>query len=47
MTAAMSQEIVFAIFGVICFLAVLFVKFRVPETHGKSLEQIEREWSNK
>lgn len=41
MTASMPQEIVFAIFGVICILGVLFVKFFVPETKGYTLEQIE------
>ncbi|GAX04218.1 D-xylose proton-symporter [Secundilactobacillus pentosiphilus] len=43
MTAAMSQEAVFAIFGAICVLGVLFTKFFVPETKGKSLEEIEAE----
>ena len=41
MTASMPQEIVFAIFGIICILGVLFVKFFVPETKGYTLEQIE------
>lgn len=41
MTASMSQEMVFAIFGIICILGVLFVKFFVPETKGYTLEQIE------
>lgn len=41
MTASMSQDLVFAIFGVICILGVLFVKFFVPETKGYTLEQIE------
>ncbi|KAA8441894.1 sugar porter family MFS transporter [Weissella paramesenteroides] len=42
MTASMSQEAVFAIFGVICLVAVAFVMFRVPETRGHSLEEIEK-----
>ena len=41
MTAAMSQEIVFAIFGVICLAGVLFVRYCVPETKGRTLEEIE------
>ena len=44
MTASMSQETVFAIFGVICLLAVAFVIFKVPETRGQMLEAIERKW---
>lgn len=47
MTAHMSQEIVFAIFGVICLLGVLFVQFFVPETRGRTLEQIEQEAETK
>ena len=42
MSAAMNQNIVFAIFGIICIIAILFVKFRVPETKGISLEEIEK-----
>lgn len=41
LTATMNQEAVFAIFGVICVLGVLFVTFRVPETRGRTLEDIE------
>lgn len=47
MAAVMAQESVFAIFGVICVAAVLFVRFCVPETKGKSLEEIEKECANK
>ncbi|WEV71114.1 sugar porter family MFS transporter [Lactobacillus sp. ESL0785] len=46
MTASMSQEMVFAIFGVICILGVLFVRFFVPETKGHTLEEIEEEGMN-
>ncbi|MGO1592195.1 MAG: sugar porter family MFS transporter [Ancrocorticia sp.] len=41
MTASMNQDHVFAIFGVICLLGVLFVRFRVPETRGRTLEEIQ------
>ncbi|MCI1700559.1 sugar porter family MFS transporter [Liquorilactobacillus nagelii] len=41
MTASMSQEAVFAIFGIICILGVLFIRFCVPETRGHTLEEIE------
>ncbi|MBC1943669.1 sugar porter family MFS transporter [Listeria booriae] len=42
MTASMPQELVFAIFGIICFLGVLFIRFFVPETRGHTLEEIEQ-----
>lgn len=41
MTASLSQEVVFAIFGIICLIGVCFVTFLVPETKGKTLEEIE------
>lgn len=41
MTASMPQPAVFAIFGVICLLGVLFIRTRVPETRGRTLEEIE------
>lgn len=41
MTASMSQAAVFAIFGIICFLGVAFVRNCVPETRGHTLEEIE------
>lgn len=43
MTANMSQDAVFAIFGIICVFGVLFIRFRVPETRGHTLEEIEAE----
>ncbi|HLR69602.1 MAG TPA: sugar porter family MFS transporter [Virgibacillus sp.] len=42
MTASMAQEAVFAIFGIICLLGVIFIRVRVPETRGFSLEEIEK-----
>ena len=44
MTASMSQETVFAIFGVICLMAVAFIIFKVPETKGRTLEEIEKKY---
>lgn len=41
MTAAFSQAAVFAIFGVVCLVGVLFVTKFVPETRGRILEEIE------
>ena len=41
MTASMPQDAVFAIFGIVCVLGALFVHFFVPETRGRSLEEIE------
>lgn len=35
----------FWLYGVICVLGFLFIKARLPETKGKSLEQIEEEFS--
>ncbi|GAA5421582.1 sugar porter family MFS transporter [Tetragenococcus halophilus] len=47
MTAAFAQETVFVIFGIICLFGALFVKTRVPETRGSSLEEIEAKGLNK
>lgn len=47
MTENMSQEIVFAIFGIICLLGVLFIRTRVPETKGHTLEEIEKQGISK
>ena len=41
MTASMPQQLVFAIFGVICLCGVAFIRTCVPETRGRSLEDIE------
>ncbi len=41
MAEAMPQPAVFAIFGVICLLGVLFIRTQVPETRGRTLEEIE------
>lgn len=47
MTAGMPQEAVFAIFGIICILGVIFVKTCVPETRGHTLEEIEEQGTNR
>ena len=47
MAKAMPQAAVFAIFGVICILGVLFARFRVPETRGHTLEEIEAQGTNR
>jgi sugar porter (SP) family MFS transporter len=41
MTAYFSQQLVFAIFGIICLVGVLFVKICLPESKGRTLEEIE------
>lgn len=42
MTDFLPQELVFAIFGIICLLGALFVLTRVPESRGRTLEEIEK-----
>ncbi|MBF7019976.1 sugar porter family MFS transporter [Staphylococcus sp. 18_1_E_LY] len=42
MTAYFSQQLVFAIFGIICLVGVLFVKICLPESKGRTLEEIEK-----
>ena len=37
----LGQTGTFLIYGVICFFGILFIFFKVPETKGSSLEQIE------
>lgn len=40
---SLGVNYLFAIFGVFCIIAFVFVKIWIPETKGKSLEQIEKE----
>ena len=42
-----SHAFVYAMYGVICLLAALFVWKLVPETKGKTLEQITTIWRDK
>jgi SP family xylose:H+ symportor-like MFS transporter len=39
-----SNGFPFFIYGSLCFVTVFFVWRFVPETKGKSLEEIERQW---
>jgi hypothetical protein len=32
----------FLVFGVLCFVMLLYVTLRIPETKGKSLEELEK-----
>ncbi|MFC1497136.1 sugar porter family MFS transporter [Verrucomicrobiota bacterium] len=43
--AALGPSYTFWIYAVICFLGILYIKKYIPETKGKSLEQIEKELS--
>lgn len=45
MISSITEEGVFWFYGSVCILGVLFVLFKVPETKGRSLEQIERYFS--
>jgi SP family galactose:H+ symporter-like MFS transporter len=39
---AHGQYSIFFVFGSFCIIAIIFLKFFVPETKGVSLEQIEK-----
>ena len=41
MASKMSEYAVFAIFGAICVFGVIFIRLLVPETRGRTLEEIE------
>jgi sugar porter (SP) family MFS transporter len=41
MASAMSEYAVFAIFGAVCVFGVIFIRLWVPETRGRTLEEIE------
>lgn len=41
MAAAMSEYAVFAIFGAVCAFGVIFIRLWIPETRGRTLEEIE------
>ena len=41
MASKMSEYTVFAIFGAVCVFGVIFIRLWVPETRGRTLEEIE------
>ena len=43
MESTLGTNVAFGIFAVLCLAAGLFIKFCIPETKGKSLEDIEKE----
>ena len=47
LTTRLSASGVFWLFGVMCIPYLLITRFLVPETMGKSLEAIEREWTKR
>ena len=47
LTTKLSAAGVFWLFGFMCFPYLLITYFLVPETTGKSLEDIEREWTER
>ncbi len=47
LVALISRSAVFWILAVICIVAALFIQFLVPETKGRSLEQIEADLRNR
>ncbi|MDR1154647.1 MAG: sugar porter family MFS transporter [Bacteroidales bacterium] len=47
LTARLSASGVFWLFGVMCIPYLLITYFLIPETTGKSLEDIEREWTGR
>lgn len=44
LNAAAGTGLTFWLYGIICLAGFVFILRMVPETKGKSLEQIEREW---
>lgn len=43
MESTLGTNVAFGIFGALCLAAGLFIKFLIPETKGKALEDIEKE----
>jgi sugar porter (SP) family MFS transporter len=47
MNKALSTSGTFSVYAAICFVGFFYILRKLPETKGKSLEQIERELTNK
>lgn len=45
MTESFSIATTFWVYAGICILGVIFIKFCIPETKGKTLEEIEKTWA--
>ena len=43
LNAKLGSAGIFWLYGAICVAGFVFIKFKLPETKGKTLEQIERE----
>jgi SP family arabinose:H+ symporter-like MFS transporter len=43
LNAWLGPAVTFWLYAVICVAGFVFIKLKLPETKGKSLEQIERE----
>jgi MFS transporter, SP family, galactose:H+ symporter len=44
LTGAMGNSLTFGLFALFCAVAWVWIFFRVPETNGQSLEQIQQIW---
>jgi Sugar (and other) transporter len=42
---AIGESTTFLIFAALCVITFFWVKAKVPETRGKSLEQIQQAWA--
>jgi SP family arabinose:H+ symporter-like MFS transporter len=42
---AIGESVTFLLFALACIVAFAWIKRRVPETKGKSLEEIQQAWA--